>query len=205
MFLDRILYPITALGPGERIGIWTAGCSRRCPGCANPELWDRHPQQRIDVEKLAAYINTLFDRRVDGITITGGEPFEQAKELSELLDCLKVKTEVLVFSGNTFENLEKNNEYKKFLNRIDVLIDGPYVEELNDGVAALRGSANQRIHYLNKTVREKYEAYLKEGRKIQNFIYDYRTVSVGIHNPSKVNLEREGGARCLSEVSGKRN
>ena len=74
-----------------------------------------------------------------------------------------------------------------------MLIDGPYVEECNDGVLALRGSTNQRIHYLNEEVREKYETYLNEGRKIENFVYDYKTISVGIHNPTsmKMDVERE--------------
>ena len=191
MYLDRVLYPVTALGPGQRIGIWMAGCGRRCPGCANPELWERHLEQRIDAEKLAAYVNQLYDRQIDGITISGGEPFDQAKELAKFITYLEKRTEILVFTGYTMEYLKKRKKYREFLNRVDVLIDGPYMEELNDGALALRGSTNQRIHYLNDKVREKYEAYLSEGRKIENFIYDYKTISVGIHNPTSIKTDKQ--------------
>lgn len=184
MYIDRILYPVTALGPGNRIAIWTVGCSRRCPGCANPELWERYPQQKIAPQRLAEYINKLSDRGIDGITISGGEPFDQAEEIKELLDLLKVKPEVLVFSGYSIEELQGDVSKKELLEKIDVLIDGAYVEVLNDGVSALRGSTNQQIHYLREDIKEKYAEYIKQGRQIQNFVYDYKTISVGIHNPT---------------------
>ncbi len=185
IYIDRILYPVTALGPGKRIALWTAGCSRRCPGCANPELWERHQEQEIEVQKLAKYVNTISAGQADGITITGGEPFDQAEEIVELLDCLTFPAEILVFSGYTMEELCQDEKKRKLLERIDVLVDGEYIEDKNDGKAVLRGSSNQRIHYLRTEAEAKYAAYLKEGRKIQNFVYDYKTLSVGIHNPSK--------------------
>lgn len=181
MFIDRILYPVTALGPGNRIALWVAGCSRQCKGCANPELWTRHPYQQITPNRLSTYVNGLSDKPIDGITITGGEPFDQAQELAVFLEGLKVPGDVLVFTGYNIEEL-KDARYQSFLNKIDVLIDGAYVEEQNDNQAALRGSLNQSIHYLNGALASEYQAYLKKGRQIQNFIYDYKTISVGIHN-----------------------
>ena len=183
IYLDRILYPITALGPGERIAIWVAGCSRRCPYCANPELWSRHDEQKIEPARLAEYINGMRDKKIDGITITGGEPFDQAEALVELINELQFKTEILSFSGYRIEELRGNPEQDRLLKLIDVLIDGEYINRLNDGKAVLRGSTNQRIHYLNKRVISRYEKYIYEGRKIQNFVYEYNTLSVGIHNP----------------------
>lgn len=183
MYLDRVLYPVTALGPGKRVAIWVSGCNRKCPFCANPELWERHEEQKIDVNSVADYVNALHDRGIDGITLTGGEPLDQAEELGEFVCGLQFKTEILVFSGYRLDELRIDPVKKKFLTQIDVLVDGEYINEKNDGKAPLRGSTNQTIHYLNDTIVDKYEKYLLRGRQIQNFVYEYKTLSVGIHNP----------------------
>lgn len=248
MYVDNILYPVTALGPGRRIVIWTAGCHRHCDGCANPELWEPRPYQKISPERLADMVSGLMiqkEGQVDGLTITGGEPFEQAQEICLFLDLLEGRfrdsrkesrkergeedqgqvlhleqepgqkleqmpgkkpeqkpgqkpermpeheTEqmeifpcgIQVFSGFLLEDLRGQAECAALLDRIDVLIDGAYIKEQNDGKAVLRGSLNQRIHHLNPAMEGIYAPYLEEGRKIENFVYDYRTLSVGIHNP----------------------
>ena len=182
MYLDRILYPVTALGPGRRIAIWVAGCNRRCTKCANPELWVRHPEQLIDADRIADQISSIAVQGVDGLTITGGEPFDQANEICELIDKTALKADVLVFSGYKMEELEKDPEKARLLHKIDVLVDGQYIDELNDGKSALRGSTNQRIVFINDEVKGRYEEYISKGRQIQNFVYDYKTLSVGIHN-----------------------
>ena len=182
MYIDRLLYPVTSLGPGNRAAIWVAGCNRYCKKCANPELWEQHEYQRIEPDRLAGAIRNVINTGIDGITITGGEPFKQAEELCKLIDGLPDDIDILVFTGCKYEELLKKDSARGFLSRIDVLVDGEYIDELNDNCAALRGSTNQRIIYLKEELIPKYEAYLKEGRKIQNFIYDYKTISVGIHN-----------------------
>lgn len=183
MYIDRTLYPVTALGPGRRIAIWVSGCGRHCKKCANPELWERKEYQRITSRKLVKAINNMVDN-IDGITITGGEPFDQAAELCEVIDGLPETIDVLIFTGYKYEELLEIEDARDLLSRVDVLIDGEYVDELNDNQSALRGSMNQHIWYLNKDIQLKYEQYLAEGRKIQNFVYDYETISVGIHNRS---------------------
>ena len=90
----------------------------------------------------------------------------------------------MIFTGYKYEELLEREDARELLSRVDVLIDGEYVDELNDNKSALRGSINQHILYLNKEIQPEYEEYLAEGRKIQNFVYDYKTVSVGIHNRS---------------------
>ena len=183
MYLDRILYPVTALGPGRRLAIWVAGCQRHCPGCANPELWRHYPEQEISPESLFARIQQLCPGGFDGLTITGGEPFEQAEELSRFLSLFPVRPETLVFSGYTLRQLRNRPECRGLLRKTDVLIDGPYVNALNDGYSVLRGSRNQSVRFLSPGVEQHYWPYLQMGRQIQNFIYDYRILSVGIHNP----------------------
>ena len=184
MYIDRILYPVTALGPGNRIALWVAGCNKRCKKCANPELWERQVYQKITSKKLVKTINDVIGFGIDGITITGGEPFDQATELCSVIEGLPETIDVLIFTGYKYEELLEREDARELLSRVDVLIDGEYVDGLNDNKSALRGSINQHILYLNKEIQPKYEEYLAEGRKIQNFVYDYKTVSVGIHNRS---------------------
>lgn len=182
MYVDRVLFPVTALGPGKRIAVWLVGCHRHCPGCANPELWNPKPHQRISVEKLTGLIRQVaIERRADGLTITGGEPFEQSTELLDLLYGLRdLHLNTLVFSGYRLEELQRTA--KAVLERIDVVIDGEYIREQNDGKAVLRGSVNQRINVLNPNCQADYEEYLLAGRQIQNFIYGDMILSVGIHS-----------------------
>lgn len=184
MYVDRLLYPVTALGPGNRIALWVAGCKRQCKKCANPELREKQVYQKITPQKLIEAINSVIEYGIDGITVTGGEPFDQAIELGEVIDGLPETIDVLIFTGYKYEELLEREDARELLSRVDVLIDGEYVDELNDNKSALRGSINQHILYLNKEIQPEYEEYLAEGRKIQNFVYDYKTVSVGIHNRS---------------------
>ncbi|MCR5734733.1 MAG: radical SAM protein [Lachnospiraceae bacterium] len=183
MYIDRILFPVTSLGPGDRLVIWVSGCSRRCVGCANPELWERKPFQQVDAETFQNMITSQIDlKKVTGITVSGGEPFDQAEELFKLLADIKQDRDVLVFSGYRIEEIRKDPIKNRLLDITDVLVDGEYIDSENDGRSALRGSVNQRIHILNASLSKKYDEYQKKGRQIQNFTYDYKTVSVGIHN-----------------------
>ncbi|MCR5734341.1 MAG: radical SAM protein [Lachnospiraceae bacterium] len=183
MYIDRILFPVTSLGPGKRLVIWVSGCTRHCEGCANPELWERHPFQQTDPYDFADMITSQIDlNNVSGITVSGGEPFDQAEELCKLIRKIKQDKDVLVFSGYSIEEIQKDPVMNEFLSLTDVLVDGEYIDSKNDGISALRGSSNQRIHILNKRLTERYDEYLKLGRQIQNYTYDYKTISVGIHN-----------------------
>ena len=188
MYIARILYPVEVLGPGKRIGIWFCGCSHGCKGCSNPELWQRQEKYKISIDSVLKLICQISDANpVDGFTITGGDPMEQAEELSMLLEQLKlINDDVLVYTGFEIEELSE-----KQLKNVSVLIDGKYVEELNDN-SLLRGSSNQRIHILEETQKNKYEKYLStETNKIQNFTTNDGIVSVGIHKPDFMKEENK--------------
>lgn len=181
MYIARILYPVQVLGPGNRIGIWVSGCPRRCDGCANPELWEQKLSQEISLETIVHLIEQITaDHQVDGFTITGGEPFFQSEDLAKLLQRLtKWSKDIIVFSGYTLQEIQAFAS----LDNIAVLIDGPYVKELNQGLT-LRGSSNQTIHILNKDYEASYQLYLEEKySKIQNFLERDSVISVGIHKP----------------------
>lgn len=178
MFIARILYPVEVLGPGKRIGIWFCGCPRRCKGCSNPELWAFQERYKVDFETIKKLINQICrENSVDGFTLTGGDPLYQYEDFRELIDYIyTISTDVLVYTGYTLDELKEKN-----LDKISVLIDGPYIEERNNG-CLLRGSDNQKIHILDERLKEKYDTYLATTtNQIQNFATADGYVSVGIH------------------------
>ena len=186
MHAARILYPVRTLGPGNRIGVWLSGCHRGCPGCSNPELWEPLPGHAISVPELSRLLHRLAaEHPVDGVTITGGEPFEQSAELAQLLEEISdITQDVLVYTGGALEALLASGDpaVPGILSHIAVLIDGDYRQDLND-VSPLTGSSNQRIHYLRTCVRPAYEAFMRDARgAVQNFTIGSSIVSVGIHH-----------------------
>lgn len=186
MYLARLLYPVKTLGVGDRIGLWLCGCTHGCKGCSNPELWERQERYSVSVEKVLKLVHTVSDsRRVDGFTITGGDPLEQPEELAELLPELrKISPDILVYTGYTLEQLRemKSGSVDEVLRNTSVLIDGLYVEERNNG-CPLRGSDNQRVIFLDESLRMAYEEYMRGGNRIQNFTCGNSVISVGIHSP----------------------
>lgn len=187
MQIDRILYPISSLGPGKRLVIWTIGCSKHCKRCSNTELWGSNPDRDITIEDLFALItNIANEKKIDGITITGGDPFEQIEDLLALVSLLSTITkDILVYTGYTKEELDEViavNKCKDIYEHIAVLIVGRYIDDLNDNKSVLYGSTNQEILYLKEEYRSIYERYLHKGRMVQNVYCDGRVISVGIHN-----------------------
>jgi len=184
MVIEQIVYPIETLGPGKRIGIWLVGCERHCPGCSNPELWSRDGLPILDVETVADIVSTFFsDHLVDGITISGGEPMEQATELYDLTKLLNQMTDdILLYSGYTYEEICCDPIKEKVLENIAVLIDGRYIEEENKQLI-LRGSKNQHIYLFNPNLEKIYQDYLlnADPKAIQNVHLDECTISFGIH------------------------
>lgn len=185
MNLARILYPVQVLGPGNRIGIWLCGCNRTCKGCSNPELWIQRDEFEIDVSNVASLIRKIAEsHKVDGFTISGGEPFLQADELRLLLSFLTpISTDILVYTGYRLEELRElhSKSVNGILGSIAVVVDGAYIEDLNDN-SVLRGSSNQKIHILNPDYEDSYRMYLASTQnQIQNFNTVDGVVSVGIH------------------------
>jgi anaerobic ribonucleoside-triphosphate reductase activating protein len=144
--LNRIIYPVYNLGPGRRLAIWVQGCGLACPGCINPELWDATGGRKVEVFGLAQMIKEVAPH-FDGITITGGEPFDQYEALMVFARFIKQETrlDTLVFSGYTLAGLLAKFPDKLFTHAIHYLIDGPYRKELHAD-DQLRGSSNQQLY-----------------------------------------------------------
>lgn len=187
MYIDRILAPITTLGPGKRLVIWTKGCSKHCINCANPELWSIEGARNYPVDEIAQIVkNILCSGQITGITISGGDPLEQKEEFLLLIQELVLLTDdILVYTGFTYDMLQAvwdGQEIELLKNNISVLIDGPYIEEQNVETSVLRGSLNQNIYYFKPEYETIYEEYMKNGRQIQNVYMGEKLISVGIHN-----------------------
>lgn len=185
MNVARILYPVEVLGPGKRLGIWVCGCRRGCKGCSNPELWVQKPEYEVTVEDIMSLVSRISDlHKIDGFTISGGEPMDQPEGLSQLITQLSAYSkDILIYTGYRIDELKKREDPATniILSRAAVLIDGEYREEENMDVL-LRGSSNQRIHILIPEMAEGYEKYLASAHnQIQNFITLNGVVSVGIH------------------------
>jgi anaerobic ribonucleoside-triphosphate reductase activating protein len=132
IYIDRISYPVTNLGPGKRIGIWVQGCSRHCQGCMSPHV---KIQKQENLRSVDSIFNEIFPiaRQFDGVTVSGGEALEQADALTGLLMKIRKETnlDILVYTGYTLDKIKNGSMVmKKLLNQIDILIDGPFMEHL---------------------------------------------------------------------------
>ena len=169
---------ITSLGPGRRYGLWVQGCLQSCPGCTTPKSRLLDGGELIDTSALAWEIVLS---KVEGITISGGEPFLQAQVLADLLRKVRDLEDlgVIVYTGFLYEDILKQEEYREFLDRIDLLIDGPYIESLDDG-GSDRGSSNQRAILLTDRYRNFTKSFGQRKRETQIFRHGFYSIEVGI-------------------------
>lgn len=186
MLFARMLAPVHSLGPGERVCIWTQGCSKRCEGCVAPELQIFHGT-KIEEKALAEIVTRVAGKsNCKGLTVSGGDPFEQPEALLLLLKHLRnVFDDILVYTGYELSEIQKGAAGaagEECLKYVDVLIDGRYVDALNVKECVLRGSTNQKIHFFNKELIPIYEAYMKQGRILENFVHNNDTIVTGIFN-----------------------
>lgn len=143
----------TVDGPGFRDVLWTQGCNHHCKNCHNPETWDFNNGVEISIDD--AY-RALTKSSITHVTLSGGDPIEQCIPLYELVKRIKTnypnKT-VWIYSGYKFEELLKDDNKKKLLSVCDVLVDGEFIEELKDEKLKFKGSSNQRIINLKRSLK----------------------------------------------------
>lgn len=168
-------------GLGNRVTLWVAGCPHHCPGCHNQHTWEY--KQGLDITLYKNYELVLGKLReelskpiINGLTLSGGDPLGQSDDvLNELLSILMTlkrefpNKDIWVYSGDVYENLIKNPIIQEILNLCDVLVDGPFILDKKDTTIPFRGSTNQRIIDLKKTldaneivelpINEKYKYY----------------------------------------------
>lgn len=169
----RISSPITfdsiVDGPGLRMVIWTQGCAHNCRECHNPHTHNIDGGYDVDSEDIIKEIKSLKLQR--GVTLSGGEPFLQPEALEEIVrEAKNNKLDVWAYTGFTIEQLldKKNPLYfknLKLLRQIDVLVDGKFIVEKKDINLKFRGSSNQRIINVDKTLKNKNIFLLDEYMK----------------------------------------
>jgi anaerobic ribonucleoside-triphosphate reductase activating protein len=144
--VHHVIFCSRANGPGRRAVIWLQGCSFRCPGCANSFLQDPAGGQEMTATVVAEQL-IAHEKEVEGITISGGEPLDQIAPLIELFSIIKKKTHlsVLLFSGRTLAEIESMKNGKDLITFLDVLVDGPYDQNLANPEGVWPSSANQNI------------------------------------------------------------
>lgn len=145
-------------GPGIRLTIFTQGCPHHCEGCHNPQTHDFNGGEDVTLESLLEKIRS--NPLLDGVTFSGGEPFCQAKQLYELgLEVKKAGMNVVTYTGYTYEYLTEHtdaeNYYGELLLVTDYLVDGPFVLSKRDILLKFKGSSNQRIINVKKSLAEK--------------------------------------------------
>ncbi len=154
--VTRLQERTEALGPGLRAVVWFHGCALRCPGCIAKEMNESKENSSWCPDQLARWLLSLPE--IEGVTLSGGDPFDQSPvALQQLLERIRAdgRLSILCYTGRTLEQLERALPHplrQSILDCLDVLIDGPYIEALNDG-GIWRGSSNQKIHFLSPRYR----------------------------------------------------
>ncbi len=168
-----------SLGPGWRTVIWVQGCPFHCPGCYSPDWTPDKPAQFYTPEDL--FSKAISDRRIEGITISGGEPFNQSQELEKFLHIVRERTSlnVICFSGFTFRQLiqHPSKSVHAMLHLINVLIDGAYIREKSTDLG-LRGSTNQKIYHLTPALI--HHDFISAPRVNEIHISNNKILAVGI-------------------------
>ena len=139
----------TVNGEGFRSVLFVSGCIHHCLDCQNQDMQDFNYGESISIDTL--YASILKNKPLlDGVTFSGGEPFEQSATLSKLAKLIKKEgLSIWCYSGYTYETLFKDPTKRCLLEQIDVLVDGPFIKEKADSALMYRGSSNQHIYALN--------------------------------------------------------
>ncbi len=143
-------------GDGLRVVLWLAGCSHHCPNCQNPVTWDPNDGILFDKNARKELLDIVSQDYISGITFSGGDPLfesnrEEVYDLIEYIKSVYPNKTVWLYTGYTFSDLRKFVPIG-ILNKIDVIIDGPYIEKFRDITLKWRGSSNQRVINVRKTI-----------------------------------------------------
>ena len=165
-----------ANGPGVRAVIWVQGCTIGCAGCYSAPTHPHSSNSLVEPSEVVEWIRSIPD--IEGITISGGEPFEQAAVLVDIIGRMKrVRPEltVFIFSGHEYQTLLQSEEksVRELIQHSDMLSTGPYIAKLRDQALLWRGSSNQELHYIT----ERYQPSM-EG----TWLEDSPTEEYAIHN-----------------------
>ena len=144
-------------GAGVRTVLWVSGCDVHCHNCHNPQTWDFNSGIPFTDDSMQEILYDLSKPYIKGLTLSGGHPLDphNAPKVLEIVKRVKMvfpNKDIWIYSGYVWEDIIKDNTLKEILKCTDVLVDGAYVDELRDISLAFRGSSNQRIIDVKKTL-----------------------------------------------------
>jgi anaerobic ribonucleoside-triphosphate reductase activating protein len=183
-------FPVHTLGPGTRVGLWCQGCTIGCPGCITPEARDFLPDGAVSVNELAERILSFFGlQAATGLTVSGGEPFDQPEALLALLRILKGRGmfDILLYSGYRAEDLLKRHPALPGL--AAALVDGPF-ERDNTTDASWKGSDNQRLHLWRPEFEARYREWTRSAARRLQLATDSRGRKYLIGIPRQSDAEK---------------
>lgn len=158
MRINQIREFDVANGPGIRTTFFVSGCTHRCKGCFNKDTWNFNKGELLTVELANKIIEYAKSDNVEGVSILGGEPFDQYRDIDMLYLLTRLKFEVgkpiWVWTGYTYEQILNNKYGVKMLNYIDILIDGKFEEDKKDLNLKYRGSSNQRVIDVKSSLKQ---------------------------------------------------
>lgn len=196
--LSRTLAPITTLGPGRRMGIWVQGCTLACPGCASQDTWDPAGGSEMAIDEITRQVlDSVVEHDLTGITLTGGEPLDQADALGELLGRIRTEPvgatlDVLMFTGYALPVARKRGA--DLLPLLDTIVAGRYRRDLPSPDPLLGSSNQQLVHFTDKGRERHRITHTNDGdrRRIQVVAVDGELVMVGIPHPGDLDRIRSG-------------
>lgn len=152
-------------GDGVRVSLWVSGCKCQCRGCQNPQTWAFDSGIPFDADALYELYDALNKKYIQGLTLTGGNPMDNPFEILNICRAVKEKfptKDIWLYSGYTFEQIQQQELGLNILKYIDVLVDGPYIEEQRDISLEWRGSKNQRLINVKETLKQGRVVILNE-------------------------------------------
>ncbi len=206
--INRTHHPVTVLGHGTRAGVWVQGCTIGCDGCVSRDTWPAEGGTTVPVEAVVRWLDGL-DGPLDGLTVSGGEPFQQPGALAALLAAVRGWAhdrpdpfDLLVYSGYAWSRLSRDPAAAAALALCDAVVAGPFVRR-RAGAYLLRGSANQRLVALTELGTARYGAAELEPRAaMQIDVEGDRLYCIGIPRPGDMDRMVEDLAAAGVVVEG---
>jgi anaerobic ribonucleoside-triphosphate reductase activating protein len=158
----QVHYPLTALGPGRRLGLWVQGCTLACPGCMSRHTWDASDGTVLPLPQLMGIWSAALDDGAEGLTVSGGEPLQQGAlvpvldALGRLRDERRPAADILLYTGYT--EREARHLVPEVFTLADALISGRFNPDLPTPLI-WRGSANQKLTFLSPRGEERYSRF----------------------------------------------
>lgn len=166
LYIGDIVENTVVEGPFDRFALWVSGCSIQCIDCCNEHLFKKSSGKKINIKDLSDLITKSQEKnKIEGISLLGGEPLDQAEELYQLLSLLKSRNlGIMLYSGYYLEQINKKASQKKVLKFVDLLVDGPYLPEQRDMTRRWIGSKNQNMHFLSNRYNKNSKEFTKRNQ-----------------------------------------